>query len=1042
MQVRFPFLRSQRAVVGAGLLTLLWTAGCGSDQQASPTPDVQAGADAGTDAGTGTDVVAGTDAGTGTDAEAATDTVAGTDAEAATDAGTGTDAVAGTDAEAATDAVATTDATAETDSAVGSDAAEVPFGLLTVADQVLEPPFKTVLIKSAAMPKGFGAAGKVRVYLDNGGVPGALAGEAVVPDGKESLELPVTLQNAVVATQQLHVALVYTSGTGVNGEDGAPLVSSIQVTGDTVDPALAVASQMLPTDDLQTVNVAFARVPARFANGLWLAVYADNAGVPGAVLGKVHLDPGDHTDATVALTSQPTKGQLLHALYRTPAAGTGSWVPSGAVIADLSGAPVTAQFSIDSEAFQPVLEIEDQTLTNTKKLLVKAVTIPLEYAGGGWVGIYADNDGQPGELQGKQYFSKGAKVNQTVTLDIAQEGQKTLHAVLYGGQLWADAQQNVLLAPGGAELRFQFQVGAGDLSYILAQPYVTKDPRHVMVTRAYSYHKPAWVVLARDDGTGKPGLELARKKVLPKFAGNVHLHALYGDFLQSGTVAEYLTAQPGTFRRYAKGEETLHVLLFEDDPADNAFTFTPTGAEDLPVLDANNQPVTAKLNVKVQSSILNSQQDSPRYYFPCPLSQHVGNPTKLPVDCRCHVDIVGLDFPECKADIADGLGMTIGEGPRARTQNFGGFRSGFTDVAGKELIGLLVWKDNTTVWPENDITIDVGAVVGIHTETRKRRLISGRYNDPQLGIIDIGTGPVLSDPFEVQLGPDGQYYVASYGYVRIDASLVPTVDIIRVDPTTGNRSYVWRSNHLGFNLGNQPNPYGHCANGRDAKYGYASVQVGRKAFGIDATGNFYLSYAHNGNTPESDGIGIIQVSANGSQCSFVTRTKVGANNVLYKGQVIGSGPEPQAGPYKGMLVKDGKLYTTTELNDELYEVDIATGDRKVLHKEGVTDNNNGSSGTHVLWDGFRNLIWQGGLSGSTLLFDPTTGTTEPLWCPQNFRDYKGIACLKPAAWGNNGLPMERGMWLHPTDPDLMFVVNYSMIVRVDLKAGTSEIFSY
>ena len=81
-------------------------------------------------------------------------------------------------------------------------------------------------------------------------------------------------------------------------------------------------------------------------------------------------------------------------------------------------------------------------------------------------------------------------------------------------------------------------------------------------------------------------------------------------------------------------------------------------------------------------------------------------------------------------------------------------------------------------------------------------------------------------------------------------------------------------------------------------------------------------------------------------------------------------------------------------------------------------------------------------AGPSLLFDPATGTSEPLWCPQNFRDYKGIACLKPAAWGNNGLPMERGMWLHPTDPDLMFVVNYSMIVRVDLKAGTSEIFSY
>jgi len=220
------------------------------------------------------------------------------------------------------------------------------------------------------------------------------------------------------------------------------------------------------------------------------------------------------------------------------------------------------------------------------------------------------------------------------------------------------------------------------------------------------------------------------------------------------------------------------------------------------------------LTVTVKASVQNSQQDSPRYYFPCPLSQHIANATKLPVDCRCHVNIVGLDFPECKADIADGLSMQIGVGPRARTHNFGGFYSGFAEPATSELIAVMSWKDEKTKWPENDITIDVGAVMGINFETRERRIIGGRYEDPATGIQEKGTGPVLSYPFQVQKGPDGKYYVASYGYVRIDASLVPTVDIIRMDPATGNREYAWRSNHLGYNLDNQPNPYGHCGNGR------------------------------------------------------------------------------------------------------------------------------------------------------------------------------------------------------------------------------------
>ena len=257
--------------------------------------------------------------------------------------------------------------------------------------------------------------------------------------------------------------------------------------------------------------------------------------------------------------------------------------------------------------------------------------------------------------------------------------------------------------------------------------------------------------------------------------------------------------------------------------------------------------------------------------------------------------------------------------------------------------------------------------------------------------MDIGKGPVLSYPFAVQNGPDGKYYVASYGYVRIGASLVPGVDVIRVDPTSGDREYVWRSNHLGFNLDNAANPYG----GKDGK-----------------------------------------------TCDFVTRTKVGADNVLYNGVSIGKGPEPQAGPYRGLLWKDNKLYVSVELTDALWEVDVATGDSKPLHTYGVDDNNTGSSDTHIVWDDYRKLFWQMGFSSSTLLYDPAKGTSEPLWCPENDRDYKGIGCKKLGAWGNNGLVLERGFWMHPTSPEYMFVVNAWSIGRVHLKSGTSEIFSY
>jgi hypothetical protein len=87
-----------------------------------------------------------------------------------------------------------------------------------------------------------------------------------------------------------------------------------------------------------------------------------------------------------------------------------------------------------------------------------------------------------------------------------------------------------------------------------------------------------------------------------------------------------------------------------------------------------------------------------------------------------------------------------------------------------------------------------------------------------------------------------------------------------------------------------------------------------------------------------------------------------------------------------------------------------------------------------------------GVDGSTcdtvVMYDPATDTREPLWCPENYRDYKGINCFKKSAFGYNGLLLERGYWMHPTDPNYIFVVNAKAIVRVDLKAGTSELFSY
>jgi hypothetical protein len=408
--------------------------------------------------------------------------------------------------------------TAEPDTAApdaaNADSADIapaqPSGTLVAQDQVLTDVFNKIAITEVAMPSNIPTAGKLRVFFDKAGVAGDLAGEVSVPAAKVHSDLPVILKLPIVGEKAFIAALVLADGKPVLGADGQPLTAAFKVAGDTVDPLLVVQNQQLPSNDLTALTLAMVRVPQRFTAGAWVAIHADIGGKPAALLGKLQLKPGDHKSVPLALVSGLTKGQMLHALLREGAAGTGSWNPSAPQVLTLANQPVQTSFAVDSEPFHPVLEIEDQTLSDPKKLLIKKVTVPKEHFGG-WLAIYADNAGQAGELVGKLYFVTGTKVDQTLALTVPQQGEKTLHAVLYAGQKWDEAANVVMQAPGGGPMKLTLQIGAKPLSYIIAAPYTTDNPRHVMVTRAYSYDKPAWVVLARDDN-GKPGMELARKR--------------------------------------------------------------------------------------------------------------------------------------------------------------------------------------------------------------------------------------------------------------------------------------------------------------------------------------------------------------------------------------------------------------------------------------------------------------------------------------------------------------------------------------------------
>lgn len=911
---------------------------------------------------------------------------------------------------------------------------------IDIEDQTLTQNFDTIHIKRVALPGTYLKNGHLHIFQHQNGTFSKKVAEFKLNPKKTYTDLAIKLDHLIVGSESFQVKMLNEKGTSFTDAGGAIIQTIFNVTGDLKNGSLHVEDQQI-NKDLQTILISSFSFPPRFAQGGFVAIYEDDKGSKGKLLYKKQFKAGEHKDISLRLPRR-SKKQRLHAVLHSGR----SWVSSKPppAIAYTSGGVIESSFEIDNIAFHAKLDVADQVLTDNKTLVIQQVTIP-SYVFGANLGIYSDNNGKPDQLLVQRKFPRGTRTNTKLTIPL-QQGKKTLHALLYSGQTWDPQNAPLLKDESGKELHLTFKIGAASLNYLVIKPYTTTHPRHAVLEKAYSYKKMAWVVLARDNN-GQPGTIIAKKRIAARNTGRVVFSRFYNNFETSGGTVEYLQSRPGTYRRYIRGEENLHVLMYADDPQDNKFTYKPGSTDDQPILDAHGKHVTGRWKVTVKSSIQNVQKDSNRYYGPCSVSQWRRNPTTLRADCRCSTVLVSRKFPDCSPIIADSLKLSYGKGPRVADLNFGMFISGFGEPSSNEIISVVKWKDHKTKRPENGVYIDAGVVMAIHAETGDRRLIGGRHYNSQKGAYDIGTGPVLSYPFRILKGPDSQYYIASYGYVKGDknttgAGLIPTVDIIRMDPKTGNRDYVWRSNHLGYNLTQKPNPYGHCGTGKNAKYGYRSVQVRRQAFAMDPQGNFYLSYANNGKNSTSEGVGIIKISADGKKCDFVTRTDTGKDNVLYKGKNIGKGPKPQAGPYKGMLYKDGYLYASIFVGSETYKINVATGDREIILKKGHQNTGGISDGTVIKWDAHRKLIWQQGISILTSYYNPATQTSHSLHCGSSDRNYKGINCMLFRGTFILGNPLGRGFWFHPTDKDYMFMQMVGAIVKVHLPSGTDIIHSY
>lgn len=438
------------------------------------------------------------------------------------------------------------------------------------------------------------------------------------------------------------------------------------------------------------------------------------------------------------------------------------------------------------------------------------------------------------------------------------------------------------------------------------------------------------------------------------------------------------------------------------------------------------------------------------------VNQALNLPTRLPIDCRCQNQLtrmISMDsrFDRCSPPSILAQRTRIGTGPGVvDLRGDKGYSGGFINPETRELIIGGYYSDA----PFNN----VGLIFGINIDTGARRIISGTYNDPVMGVRRIGCGAsptecssnaLIADDIgairDVKRGPDGNVYAYVAG-----AGL--GTQIWRVDLTTGRRTLVWREEIRAALTGQRPSDTvntDQCWNGvpDTALLGVRVVQLHQSGWSMDAQGNHYFGVQPNGAPVGPNGI--IRISADGRTCSWVTRyfndpaSTSGPMNA-WRGMDIGAGNVSlMRFDWRALLVHtDGFLYGRNA--SALVRINLMNGDRTVVSNADLMAGvgRGAAMGDRWLgWDAARNVMWTtgGGNSTSIVAVNLTDGNRDDLTNSFSTADwYKHIR-------GPLGQNFQlRGGWVFdPREPnDLIIVHNNTSIVRYEIRTGNTFTLSY
>lgn len=191
-----------------------------------------------------------------------------------------------------------------------------------------------------------------------------------------------------------------------------------------------------------------------------------------------------------------------------------------------------------------------------------------------------------------------------------------------------------------------------------------------------------------------------------------------------------------------------------------------------------------------------------------------------------------------------------------------------------------------------------GAIIEVDADTGNRRLVAGFWPDEFGGThhpegMDMVVMTGLTHLPEVQnlvIGPDGE---TLFAWVQDHYS---NAQIIKVNRITGAMELMWAEHLVLPEVARHNNPeHAQCWNGERVA-GRKFVQINNRGFAMDEDGNYLLTVVANSAADWISPVGIVRISADGSNCEWVRRTGAGPNNAYFDGAIpggtLGVGSDP------------------------------------------------------------------------------------------------------------------------------------------------------